>query len=397
MNAKKQAKQIKYCDGNTAAAYGVLLCKPDVIAVYPVTPQTQVAEKLAQFQVEGLLDAAIVEVEGETSSLGVIYGAAGAGARVFTATSGAGLEFMHDGYVMAGMARIPIVMVNASRELNPPWIVAAGEQDIMNKLDSGWIHMHVENCQEILDSIIMAYRLAEDIDIQNAITINYDGYYLSHLSEPVEIPSQEVVDKFLPPLSPSFPRLNKRPIAFGVSFIPPEEVAEYRHRQCAVFERVKTKIEEIDKEFECNFGRSYGGQIEQYQMEDAEIALVTLGSCSGTAKVVVDRKREEGIKIGLVKIRLFRPFPREKMVKALSRQKAVGVIDRNVCFGWNCGHAFMELKAALYGSNNIPLLNFIGGLGGGDITVKHIERAIDTVLLATQGKPSKEVVWLPLE
>jgi pyruvate/2-oxoacid:ferredoxin oxidoreductase alpha subunit len=394
MNRKKQ---IKYFDGNTAAAYGVLLCRPDVIAVYPITPQTQLAEMLAKFKAQGILDAEIVEVEGETSAIGVVYGASAGGGRVFTATSGAGLQFMHDGYVMAGMARLPIVMVNVSREINAPWLVAASEQDIMGELDSGWIHMHMENCQEIIDSLIMAYRLAEDPEIQNAVIVNYDGYYLSHLSERIEIPSQDDVDRFLPSLSPDFPRLNKGTIACGVSFIPPEEVAEYRRRQLSALERAKNKIDTIDKEFEAIFGRSYGGQIDKYRMEDAEIALIVIGSCAGTARVAVDRKREQGIKVGLVKVRVFRPFPEEKLAGTLRGLKAIGVIDRNVCFGWNCGHLFMELKATLYNKARVPLLNFIGGLGGGDITGEHIERSIDMIRDASQDKSVKEVTWLALE
>ena len=394
MEEGRTHREIKYIDGNTAAAYGVSLCKPDVIAIYPVTPQTQVAEKLAQFKADGLLDAEMVEVEGESSAIGVLYGTSAAGGRVFTATSGAGLKFMHDGYVMAGLARLPIVMANVSRELNAPWLVASGEQDIMSELDSGWVHVHVESCQEILDSIIMAYRLAEDKDIQCAITINYDGYYLSHLSERVEIPSERLVNQFLPSMSPDLPRLNKSPIACGVSFVTPEEVAEYRMRHLAALEKVKEKIEAVDNEFANIFGRSYGGQIDQYRMDDAEIVLVTLGSCSGTARVAVDRKRAQGIKVGLVKVRLFRPFPKERLASILKGKNAAGVIDRNVCFGWNCGHLYMELKAALYGWSDFHLINFIDGLGGGDITIEHIEEAIELIEKKLKGKCDREIIWL---
>lgn len=396
MEKARSNPHIKYIDGNTAAAYAVMLCRPDLIAIYPVTPQTQVAERLAQFKAEGLLDAEIVEVEGESSAIGVIYGTSAAGGRVFTATSGAGLKFMHDGFVMAGMSRLPIVMANVSRELNAPWLVAPGEQDIMSELDSGWVHLHVENCQEIVDSLIMAYRLAEDKEIQCAITVNYDGYYLSHLSERVQIPTEDDVKGFLPSLSPDFLRLGDGPVACGVSFVSPEEVAEYRLRHLAALERVKTKLDLLDGEFANMFGRSYGGQIDEYRMDDAEFALVTLGSCSGTARVAVDRKREQGMRIGLVRLRLFRPFPRERLSQTLKGKRAIGVIDRNVCFGWNCGHLYMELKAALYGRIDSYLVNFIDGLGGGDITIENLEKAIDLICQGPRGKTECDVVWLQL-
>lgn len=385
MNKTETLGTTIYCDGNKAAAYGVLLARPDLIAVYPITPQTQVAEMLATFRAQGRLDAEIVEVEGETSAIGVVYGAAAAGGRVFTATSGAGLQFMHDGFVVAGSSRLPMVMVNVSREIYPPWIVASGEQDIMGELDSGWIQIHVESCQEILDTVLSAYRLAEDPEVRCAVVLNYDGYYLSHLSEPVKIPLQEEVDRFLPRPSPDFPVLRAGGIACGVSFTPPEDVHEYRRRHLAAMERAKRRADTIDSEFEALFGRTYGGQIEAYRMEDAEIAIMAIGSCAGTARVAIDMAREKGIAAGLVKIRMLRPFPAERIVQALSRIKAVGVVDRNVCFGWNCGHLFMELRAALYGSARIPLLNFLGGLGGADITLEDIEGSIETVAAAVSA------------
>jgi phenylglyoxylate dehydrogenase alpha subunit len=388
---------VKYMDGNTAAAYGVALCRPDVIAVYPVTPQTQLAEMLAQFRAQGVIDAEMVEVEGETSAVGVIYGASAAGGRVFTATSGAGLKFMHDGYVMAGMSRLPLVMVNVSRELNAPWLVAPGEQDIMSELDSGWVHLHVENCQEILDSLIMAFKLAEDQSVQCAVTVCYDGYYLSHLSERVYLPDPEEVGRFVPKRPEIRARLSEGPIACGVSFVPPSEVAEYRKRHLEALERVKTRLQEIDEEFRGVFGRGYGGQIEEYEMENAEFVLVTVGSCSGTARVAVDRMRREGVKVGLVKVRLFRPFPRERLAEVLEGRKAVGAVDRNVCFGWNAGHLLIELRAALWGKREVPLLNFIDGLGGGDITVENLEKAIDRLVEASRSKTFKVVHWLQLE
>jgi len=259
--------------------------------------------------------------------------------------------------------------------------------------------MAVENCQEILDSIIMAFRLAEDIDIQLPVMVNYDGFYLSFLAEAVEIPLREDADQFLAPLKlqPERTKLDpKRPLGCGthgilIGFM------ELRYKHCAALERAKQKLDEIDREFGEFFGRSYGGQIEEYRTEDAEIVVITSGSAAGTARTVVDAKRAEGVKVGLVKLRLFRPFPRERLARALKGKKAVGVIDRSVCFGWNCGPIYMELRAVAPDIGFIPMMSFIDGLANMDITTPHIERVVDDVYAASQGKPYQEVTWIPLE
>ena len=387
--------EVKVCDGNLAAAYGVLLAKVDVIAIYPITPQTSLIEKISKFKADGQLDAEILEVEGEISAMGSVVGACAAGARVFTSSSSMGLNFMFDTYMMAASFRIPVVMVNANRENPAPATVSASEQDIMSVIESGWIHIHVENCQEVLDSILMAYKLAEDPEILIPVSVCYDGFYLSYLREPVEIPSQDLVDGFLtrrerPKLGFDPPRyISWRPVKDA-------ETAEYRYRQQAAYEKAKERIGKIDEDFGHLFGRSYGGLIETYRMVDADIALVSLGSHTGTARVVIDKKRDEGIKAGLIKVRAFRPFPSENLAGALRGMKAIGVLDRSVCFGWKGGHLYRELKTALYGLN-IPIVDFIGGLAGHDITISLIEKAVDVTHGVSQGKPHKEVTWLALE
>ncbi len=391
--------EVKLLDGNGAAAHAVQLCRPDVIAAYPITPQTPLLEQLCQFHADGLLDAEIVEVEGENSAMSVLVGASAAGGRTFTSTSAPGLAFMYDAYFFAAGERLPIVMAIATREMTPPATVVSGEQDIIMQKDTGWIQIHVENCQEILDSIIMAYRLTEDTEILLPVNVCYDGFYLSYLSEGVEVPCQEDVDAFLAPLSESSrPKFGSDPpLSFGV-FLPPEIIVEHRYKHCAAFQRAKGKIDEIDKEFQATFGRSYGGLMEEYRTEDAEIVLMAMGSCSGTAKVVVDRRRDEGLKIGLIKVRAFRPFPSERLVKALQGKKAIGVIDRSVCFGWNCGHLFVELKLALSDLEvSIPMADFIAGLSGLDITIEHIDRAVDITCKAAEDLPYKEVTWMVLK
>lgn len=388
--------RVKICDGNRAGAYGVMLARPDVIAVYPITPQTSLIEHLTEWKADGTLDAELIEVEGEITSMAAVIGASAAGGRVFTATSSMGLNFMFDTYLVAGMSRLPIVMVDATREQAPPSVVAAGGQDIMTVIESGWIHIHTETCQEILDTLLMAYRLAEDPDILMPVTVVYDGYYLSFLSEAVDIPTQESVDCFLPKI-PRNQMGFEQHLSFGFGDGSPRGVAEARHRQQAAFQRSKQKLDQIDCAFGEAFGRSYGGQIAEYRTNDADIVLVTIGSCTGTARVTVDRKREQGVKVGLIKIRTFRPFPVERLAQALAGKKAVGVVDRSVALGWNCGHIYRELLASLpIIGVQLPVLDFIDGLGGGDITIEHIERIIDDTNLASQGNPFEAVNWLQL-
>jgi len=329
--------------------------------------------------------------------MSIIIGASSAGARTFTATAAQGLFFMFEPFVAAANQRLPIVMVNANRESLPPTSVSGSGQDIMIVKTTGWIQIHVESCQEILDTIIMAYRLAEDPDILLPVIVSYDGYYLSYFSEAVDIPTQKNVDHFLPRRE-RIPIIDPEAPMTVAPWTSPRVFTEYRVKHMAAMQRTKTKLEEIEEEFQKIFGRRYGGQIEEYRCEDADIVLVAMNSCVGTAKVIVDQKRDEGLKVGLVKVRLFRPFPQEKLAAALKGKKAIGVIDRNVYFGWNCGHLLMELKAALNDLNErVPMLNFIGGLNGGDITLDNISGAVDAVNRAAQGEAYQELAFFDLE
>jgi phenylglyoxylate dehydrogenase alpha subunit len=393
--------QVRVLDGNRAGAFGVLLCRPDVIASYPITPQTPLLETIYKFEAEGLFDPEMIEPEGENSAMGVLIGACAAGARTFTATSSQGLSFMNDAYLLAAGNRFPIVMAIGMREQVSPHGVFAGQQDAVLVKDHGWVQIYTESCQEILDSIIMAYRLAEDSEVLLPVNVCYEGFFLSHHSQEVEIPCQEEVDAFLMPLK-TMKRLKwtlGEPMVFSSYTVPPELYTEYRYKACAANERAKRKFDEIDREFGVRFNRHYGGQIEEYRTEDAEIVIVTMGSVTGTAKGVIDRKREQGMKIGLVKIRMFRPSPRERLIQVLNGKKAVGVIDRNVCYAWNCGHNYIELKTLLSDLHPpVPiLLDYIAGLGGGDITSQHVESVIERCFAASRGEKQPVVTWLALE
>lgn len=393
--------ETKVLEGNAAVAYAATLCRPDVIAAFPITPATSVLEKLYDFSAEGFLDAEMVEVEGENSAMSTLIGATSAGGRAFSATSSMGLAFMYDAYLWAAGSRLPIVMPIALREQPAPLVLAAGESDSLYVKDGGWIQIHVETCQEILDTIIMAYRLAEDEDILLPINVCYLGFYLSYLSQRVDIPDQDDVDTFLAPLK-KMKRTKlclEEPLTFPAEINPGDPLfMEYRYKHCAAMERAKAKWDLIDKHFAEAFGRSYGGQIEEYRTEDADIVLVTMGSATGTAREIIDGKRDSGLRVGLIKIRMFRPFPRERMVKALSGKKAIGVIDRHPIFGWNCGHVFFEVKALQNDlEKRIPMVDFLVGAGGADITIDHMERAIDIMQDTAKGRPAKETTWLSLE
>jgi pyruvate ferredoxin oxidoreductase alpha subunit len=396
---KAQKGQVRVITGNAAAAYGAMLCRPDIITSYPITPQSEVVEQLSAFHADGILDAEMVEVEGENSAMNIVCAASIAGGRTFTATSSYGLVFMYDAILETAGYRAPVVMVNVNRE--PPGIqaVSSGQQDMIATRDSGWVQIIVENCQEILDVVIMAFRLAEDYDIQLPVMVNYDGYYLSYLAEAVGIPDREDVDRYLASLKQQPERCKLvpgQPLGCGTHGIELGYV-EARYKHCKALERVPSKLDEIDREFGEFFGRSYGGQIEEYRTDDAEIVVLASGSAAGTARTVIDAKRAEGLKVGLVKLRLFRPFPCERLVQALKGKKAIGVIDRSVSFGWKYGPMCTELRALYPEIGHVPILSYIDGLANMDITIPHIERVVDEVHAAGQGRPYQEVTWIPLE
>ena len=396
---KAKDGELKVITGNSAAAYGAMLCRPDVVASYPITPQTEVVEQLSRFHADGILDAEMVEVEGENSAMNIVAAATLAGGRAFTATSSWGLVYMYDAVLQAAGFRAPVVMANVNRETPGILAVSSGQQDMISTRDAGWIQLIVENSQEILDTIIMAFRLAEDYDIQLPVMVNYDGFYLSYLAEGVRIPDREDVDKYLSILKTQPQRTildPKKPIGAGSHGIL-TEFMELRYKHCAALDRAKNKLDAIDREFGEFFGRSYGGQIEEYRTEDADIVILTSGSAVGTARTVVDAKRAAGLKVGLIKLRMFRPFPREKLIQAIRGKKAVGVIDRSVCFGWNCGPIYMELRALTPEIGKIPMMSFIDGLANIDITTPHIERVIKDVFNASKSGSYQEVTWIPLE
>lgn len=390
-------QRLDVLNGNMAAAVGAALAKPDVIAAYPITPQTPVVEYLTQFATDGKIDAAMSEVESELSAMSVVTGASLARSRTFTATASQGLSLMYEPYFRASTLRLPIVMAIVNREMISPQSVWGGQQDSMSVRDAGWLQIYAEDNQEILDLVVQAFKIAEDKRVLLPINICYDGFYLSHMTERVMVPEQEKVDTFLGTYHPEHIILDpERPMAVD-PLTNGALLMEYRYKHLKAQQAALEVIDEVDREFGELFGRSYGGAIEEYRMEDAEYAVITTGSMSGAAKDMVDAKREEGVKAGLIRMRMVRPFPKERIRKALAEVKAFGVVDKNVSFGCDTGIVYQEVRAAMYGGNTVPSVPVIGGLGGEDISLQMMGDVIDTIVHAAQEQTDSETVWLMVE
>lgn len=374
--AKKSSPLKKVLMGNHAVSWGARLCRVKVISAYPITPQTQVVEMLSEMCAKGELDAKFIPVESEHSAMAALIGAASTGVRTFTATSSHGLLLMHEMIHWAAGARLPIVMAEVNRAIGPGWNIWADQGDSLSQRDTGWMQCYVESNQEVLDTIIQGYKIAETLMMPLMVVL--DAFYLSHTYEPVEIPDQSLVDEYLPPYTPPQILDPAHPHAFG-GLVPPEHYMEMRYKMQEALERARPVIEEADGEFGKIFGRSYG-LVEPYRLEDAEAVLVTSATATGTARTVIDRFRNEGKKVGLLKIRLFRPFPTDLIRRYLHGKKRIGVLDRNIGFG--AGGIFaQEVKAALCNyPERGPVLDYIAGLGGRDITPATISAILNDLL-----------------
>ena len=356
---------------NLAVALAVARAKPKIIAAYPISPMTSIVEYLAEFVAEGDLDAEYVRVEGEHSAMTVVAAAQGTGVRTFTSTASQGLAYMHEVVSATGGMRLPCVMFVANRTLMSPGGIWPELSDSMPERDSSWIQIYVGDNQEAFDMILQAYKIAEDSRVLLPVMICGDGYILTHSSETVEILGEKEVDDFLPPYKAEHAFLDiERPTAQGI-IVPPQYHMEAKWQMHQAMRNATEVIEEVNKEFAVKFGRDHGGLIQEYEMEDAERALVVIGSVSGTVRGVVDELRRKGERVGMVILRVFRPFPVDRIVKTLKDVKAIGVFDRSMSFG-SAGQCFLEVKNALYGKTT-PILNFIAGLGGLDVREKDIE------------------------
>ena len=387
---------IKVMTGNEAAAYGALCAKPEIICAYPITPQSRIPEQLSEFCAEGLLKGKFVNVESEMAALGYVTGASQAGVRVFTATSSQGLAWMHEGLHWASGTRLPIVMANVNRPLGAPWNLTCGQIDSLAQRDTGWMQYYCESNQEILDTILQAYRVAESIYIPAMVCL--DGVYLSYLSESVEIPDQEKVDAYLPPYDPiRRAARGERALKRHKKGPPPKGGYDPFSFTGNRYELHKLEMQCLDaaikanEEFKAIFGREYP-IVDTYKCDEAEVVMVMTGSAASTGRYVIDDLQERGYKVGMIKLRLFRPFPIDLIRKALSGRKKVAVFERDISPG-QCGIFYQEIKWALY--NNVPIYGFVGGLGGEDITPQLIEKAI--MYTIENDPPHQEAIWLGLE
>jgi phenylglyoxylate dehydrogenase alpha subunit len=398
----KPKSKLIVCDGNEAAAWAVSLANVDMVAVYPITPQSSLVEYLAKFIADGRLSAELVDVEGEHSVLSVLQGACLAGARTYTASCGPGLAFMFEPYMRTPGLRLPLVMTIVTRDTLTPQSVWGGHQDAMSVREVGWIHMYCESVQEVLDTTIMAYKVAEHRDVMLPVNVNHDGNYLSFGAARCELPDQGEVSAFLGEknvnwhvaLDPQRP-MAVDPLTGGAGGPGPSNFVRYRKGQCSGTQNALKVITEVHEEWGRRFGRYHAPLVESYRMDGAEYAIMTIGSMTGAAKDAVDEARERGDKVGLVKVKTYRPFPAQALATALADVKAVGVVDRSVSFGWNCGPLFQDTITAMhYAPKRIPAMSFIGGLAGADLTLGHFERVIRrTAELARDGRAA-ETVWL---
>jgi len=395
--------KVQIMTGNQAAAIGAKLSGVQVVAAYPITPQSQLAEIISQYIEGGELKAEYVRVEGEHSALTVCISASTVGARVFTATSANGLLYMHEQLHWAAGSRLPIVMCCVNRGVGAPWTIFNDQQDSISQRDTGWIQIYCRNNQEILDTIIQAYRIAEEV--YAPVMVCYDGFVLSHTMMPVDIPDSEKVRDFLPPyqahtiLSPEDPRtLNavlfpwRRANSEGVIC---DGYMEMRYKLQAALERSPAVIEETSRRFAEVFGRDHGGLSWGYRTEDAELIMTGMGSIASEATQAADILRDEGIKAGVVGIRVFRPFPAKNVKEAFRGAKGIIIFEKGISYGYE-GALCSDLKAAFYGSENqAPVHNYIAGLGGRDVKARELADAARASWMEMQtGIVEKPTTWL---
>lgn len=371
---------MEFMEGSHAVAHAVKYCRPQVIAAYPITPQTHIVEALADMVANCHLDAEYITVESEFSALSACLGASAAGSRVYSATTSQGLALMFEVCFNCAGMRIPVVMSIVNRALGAPLSIWNDQQDSISLRDSGWLQFYAEDNQEATDLHYLAYKVAEDRNILLPAFVCFDGFILSHTYEPVDMLNQDQVDSFLPPYSPVQRLDSEDPMSFGL-FASPDYYTEFRYQIDKALKDATKKISLAGKEFGEMFGRDYSEMVEAYRMDDADCALVAMGSICGTVKDAIDEMRKDGKKVGLLKLRTFRPFPEKEVRKALSGVSRVAVLDKNISLGAK-GAVALEVKDALYGSM-IPVFDYIIALGGRDVRKKDIRSVVD---LAEKGK-----------
>ncbi len=387
----------KVVSGNYAAAYAAKHARVQVVAAYPITPQTSIIEKIAEFIANGEVEnLQYVPVESEHSAMAACIGASATGARAFTATSAQGLALMHEMLHWAAGARLPIVMVDVNRAMAPPWSVWDDQTDSLAQRDTGWMQFYAENNQEVYDGVLMAFKVAETVNVPAMIVES--AFILSHTYDVVEMIPQELVDEFLPPRKPLYTLTDfDNPISVG-ALATPNDYYEFRYKLAKAHEEAVKVIKDVGNEFGEMFGRDYSEMIEKEHIDDADFVFMGMGSLMGTVKEAVELLRKEGYKIGYAKVRWFRPFPKEELREIASKVNGIAVLDRNFSFGQE-GILFNEAKGVLYSAKSKPVMkNYIVGLGGRDFTVDDVRKiAEDMKKVIEKGEPDVEVDWYHLK
>jgi pyruvate ferredoxin oxidoreductase alpha subunit len=378
----------KVMEGNHAISFGVKASNVEVVSAYPITPQTQIVELLSEMCATGELASKFIKVESEHSAMAAVIGSAAAGARSFTATSSHGLLLMHEMLHWAVGARLPIVMANVNRAVGPPWNIWTDQNDSLSQRDTGWLQIYCESNQEVFDTSLQAYKIAETIDLPVMLVL--DAFFLSHTCEIVDVFDGKEGLKYLPPPSYKERIDTTHPKAYG-NLTAPDNYYELRHMIDKAMRRGLEVAREADEEFYEVYGRKYG-IMEEYRLDDADTVVVTSGTITSTSRVVIDERRARGEKIGLLKMRLLRPFPTADVQRVLSGRSKVIVIDRNI--GFSIGGIWaQEIKSALWGvAEGLPLFSFIAGIGGRDVTPGVINEIID--LANSREVPDEDVYWI---
>lgn len=373
--------------GNHALSYGAVVSRAQVIPAYPITPQTEVVSLLSELCADKVLDAKFVKVESEHSAMAAAIGASAVGARTFTATSAQGLALMHEMIHWAVGARLPVVLGNINRAMGPPWTIWTEQNDSLSQRDTGVLQFYCESIQEILDTVIQAFKVSETIYLPSMIVL--DAFVLSHTSENCDIPDVKLVDKYLPPYKLRYKMDWRDPHAFG-GLTSPDWYYELRYKIELAMEQAREEIRKADLQFKKMFGRSYG-LVEPYRCEDAELLIVSSSTIAGTARLAVDELREQGKKVGLLRIRVFRPFPCDEVRTILKTAEKVCVIDRNISFG-HSGIFFQEVKSSMYNSqSHPPIFGFIAGLGGRDVTPDVIKEIVE---YTEKHEKAEDKIWI---
>ncbi len=378
-------------EGSQAVSEAVRLARVQVVSAYPITPQTHIVEAISEHCSSGRMAARFMCVESEHSAMASVIGAASGGVRTFTATSGQGLAYMHELLHWASGARLPIVMAEVNRALAPGWNIWVDQTDSLSQRDTGWIQFYCEDGQEVFDTTLLAYRLAEEINLP--VMVILDAFFLSHTYEPVDIPDQERVDRFLPPMQAKIKLDTAEPHALG-QMVPPGAYMEMRYDIQQAMERVPSLYRQMEEAFAELFGRAYG-DVEAVQCDDADIVLVVSGTATGTCRQTLCDLRSQGEKVGMLKIKMFRPFPDQSIRRALNGVAKIAVVDRNCSFG--AGGIFaQEIRSALCNlENGPPVFSYIAGLGGRDITGDTLEEIYYRTKALEQ--PGMHSVWIGLE